>query len=471
MLFTFIAIAVLTVLPGCCSCKEKTAAASALQIGAAEIDITPPIPYRMAGYFDERLATGVHDPLKAKALVIQQGRDQIAFVFCDLVGVSLTVTTNARAEASRKTGIPYEHIVIGATHSHTGPLFDDVRSSYFHKAALEKFGADTNQPVDYPALLIPRLVKVIGDAQANLRPSELNVGITQQEGLTFNRRYWMRNGKVAFNPGQMNTNIVRPAGPSDPDVGILLAREKGTTKPFAGLTVFAMHSDTIGSTEFSADYEFYLQETLRRAYGSNFISAFGPGTCGDLNHINVHRKDAVLKGYEMAERLGTTLGKRVLEAAPTLPPIAHPSFAVRSRKIDAPLQEVTPEQLADARAKVDKLGDPNTDFFVKVVAVKTLDLAQRGPTVPMEVQAFRLDADTAIVCLPCEIFVELGLAIKKASPFKRTVVISICNDRPSYVPTKKAFTEGSYEVTNARVKPGVGETLVETSLQLLNSLK
>src|SRR5437588_11264663 len=87
-----------------------------LQIGAAEIDITPPIPYRMAGYFDERLATGVHDPLKAKAIVIKQRNEQIALVFCDLVGVSLTVTTNARAGASRKTGIPYHHIVIGATH-------------------------------------------------------------------------------------------------------------------------------------------------------------------------------------------------------------------------------------------------------------------------------------------------------------------------------------------------------------------
>jgi neutral ceramidase len=103
--------------------------------------------------------------------------------------------------------------------------------------------------------------------------------------------------------------------------------------------------------------------------------------------------------------------------------------------------------------------------------VKILDLASRGASVPMEVQIFRLDAETAIVCLPAEIFVELGLAIKKASPFKKTIVISICNDRPSYVPTKKAFSEGSYEVTNSRVKPGTGEQLVETAVALLNEVK
>src|SRR5207249_1708302 len=110
-------------------------------------------------------------------------------------------------------------------------------------------------------------------------------------------------------------------------------------------------------------------------------------------------------------------------------------------------------------------------FMTKVVAVKVLDLQRRGSTWPMEVQVFRLDSDTAIVCLPCEIFVELGLAIKQASPFKRTFVISICNDRPSYVPTKKAFAEGSYEITNARVKPGVGEMLVEAAVAMLKELK
>jgi hypothetical protein len=136
-----------------------------------------------------------------------------------------------------------------------------------------------------------------------------------------------------------------------------------------------------------------------------------------------------------------------------------------------PLQEVTAAEVADARAVMERLGDTKVPFLTKVAAVKTLDLAKRGPTWPMEVQVFRLDARTAIVCLPCEIFVELGLAIKRASPFPRTLVISVCNDRPSYVPTLKAFSEGSYEVTNARVKPGAGEMLVEAAVKLLGSLK
>ncbi|HSU53485.1 MAG TPA: hypothetical protein VLT36_05465, partial [Candidatus Dormibacteraeota bacterium] len=315
-----------------------------------------------------------------------------------------------------------------------------------------------------------RLVRVITKAQAAAHPAELDAGIAEQENLSFNRRYWMKSGKVAFNPGILNTNIVKPAGPIDPDVGILMAREPQTKKPFAGVTVFAMHSDTVGGTLYSADYAFYIQQTLRGAFGDDYISAFGAGTCGDINHINVNT-NLPFKGFEMAEHLGTTLGKTVLAATNQLTPIDKPSLAVRSTKLQIPLQEVTAEELADAKSKIDKLGDPKTDFTTKVIAVKRLDIAQKGTSWPMEVQVFRLDAETAIVCLPCEIFVELGLDIKKNSPFKKTMVISICNDRPSYMPTKKAFTEGSYEITNSRLKSGSGEMLVEAAGKLLNELK
>src|SRR5882672_8098126 len=150
--------------PGCQHMASDSTKSDLLKVGAAEIDITPPVGHRMAGYFDERLSTGVHDPLKAKAIVMQQGSEQIALVFCDLVGVSLNVTTNARAQASQKTGIPVSNIVICATHSHTGPLFDDVRRQYFHERDVAKFGADPKEKIYYPTFLAERLVKVIAKA-------------------------------------------------------------------------------------------------------------------------------------------------------------------------------------------------------------------------------------------------------------------------------------------------------------------
>jgi neutral ceramidase len=455
---------------GCQHPQHPATAPESLQLGTAEVDITPPVGFRMAGYFDERISTGIQDPLHAKAFVLQQGPEQVALVFCDLLGLSLNVTTNARAQASRQLGIPVTNIMICATHSHTGPLFDDIRRSCFHQAALSAYGIDPQETIDYPAFLVQHLVQVIGAAQAQMRPVQLAAGSVQQEGLTFNRRYWLKNGKVVFNPGRLNPNIVRPAGPTDPEVGIIQARNPADGHPFAGITTFAVHSDTVGGTLFSADYEYYLEQTLHRAYGPSYLSAFGLGTCGDLNHIDVYHPET-LKGLAVTEHIGSTLGEAAINASKQLRPLSRPSLAVRSTTYAAPLQEVSPQQLAEAKAMTAKLGDPHTPFLDKVAAVKTLDLASRGATVPMEVQVFRLDRETALVCLPGELFVELGLAIKHNSPFKNTLVLTVCNDRPSYVPTRKAFAEGSYEVNNARVKPGTGEALVQTALELLQQLK
>ncbi|MEO6034375.1 MAG: neutral/alkaline non-lysosomal ceramidase N-terminal domain-containing protein [Verrucomicrobiota bacterium] len=452
-----------------CAGKHNKPPENNLRAAVVETDITAPVGYRMAGYFEERLSTGVHDPLKAKAIILQQGSEKIAFVFCDLIGISLDVSTKARQRASEKTKIPFKNILIAATHSHTGPLFDDTRAKYFHQAAVDQFGRDPRETIDYSGFLEKKVVDLICEANEKLEPAGVEVFIAPQDGLAFNRRYHMKNGKVVFNPGQLNPNIERPAGPTDPTVSVLLLRDRHRALR-GGLTVFAMHPDTVGGTLYSADYPYYLQETLRQNLETNYVSAFAVGPCGDLNHIKVAVKEQV-KGLEVAQRLGITLGKTVLAQIQNAEALKNPEFAVRSETNLVPFQTITPALLADARKKISTLDDPRADFMAKVEAVKTLDLADKGSSWPMEVQVFRLDSETAIVGLPCEIFVELGLAIKAASPFKKTIVMSICNDRPSYVPTKKAFAEGSYEVTNARVKPGVGETLVDTAVKLLREIK
>lgn len=90
--------------------------------------------------------------------------------------------------------------------------------------------------------------------------------------------------------------------------------------------------------------------------------------------------------------------------------------------------------------------------------------------IPLEIQAFRISEDLAIVGLPGEVFVELGLAIKEASPFKTTMVIELTNSFIAYVPTKDEFPKGGYETINSRLAPGGGEMMVESAVKLLKSL-
>jgi len=225
--------------------SARSADAAGLQAGIAVVEITPPIPYRMSGYFSERLSTGIKDRLKARAIVFRQGQAQSALVFCDLVGMSPQISKRARERAGRFTGIPVSHIAVAATHSHTGPLYFGALRAHFHNKAVAEHGRDRYEVVDYPALLENRIVQSIRLAHSALKPVSLRCGTAREERLSFNRRFFLKNGSVRFNPGQRNPNIVRAAGPIDPEVGLvqIIARDG---KPIGLLTSFALHLDTVG---------------------------------------------------------------------------------------------------------------------------------------------------------------------------------------------------------------------------------
>jgi hypothetical protein len=70
-----------------------------------------------------------------------------------------------------------------------------------------------------------------------------------------------------------------------------------------------------------------------------------------------------------------------------------------------------------------------------------------------------------------EVFVEIGMSIKAASPFRRTMVVSLANDLDFYIPTRRAFEEGNYEPTTCPLEPGCGELLVAAAVKLLHELK
>jgi len=437
-----------------------------LHAGVAVADITPPIGYRMSGYFNERLSTGVLNLLHAKALVLRQGGTRAALVFCDIIGLSSEVSTKAREQAQQETGIPKENILLAATHSHTGPLYFDALRDYLHEKAVAKYGKDPCEEKDYPAELVARLVEAIKEADANVRSVQLEAVVTQQQGLSFNRRFHMKDGSVRFNPGVLNPDIVRAAGPIDPAVGVVLVRD-GDTNALAALVNFALHLDTTGGTLYAADYPYYAEQTLRETLGKDFVLLFGTGTCGDINHIDVTTKDRLKSDY-----IGATLARTVAASLGEAKPVEHPCLAARRAVVEAPLQSFGPAEIEQARKDMEKVGTNELSFLDQVKAYKILDLQSRpGPTTPLEVQVFRLSKEAAVVGLPGEVFVELGLAIKKASPFPVTLVVELCQDDPGYIPTRKAFAEGSYETVNSRIAPGGGEMMVEAAVKLLGELR
>ncbi len=452
------------------SAAVSASAAEPLQVGIAFVDITPPIPFRMSGYFYERLSTGTKDPLYARAIVFQQGKETAALVFCDVVGVPLEIAGPARKKASKATGIPAEHIAVTGTHTHTGPMYFMSLHDYLHERAVAKQGKDPYDSAAYRKELIQKIVDAVTKAKAVLAPAELKSGYAIENRISFNRRYYMKDGSVRFNPPIMSPDIIRPAGPIDPQVGIITLSKPRAKQPSSAIVSFAMHPDTTGGTLYSADYIHSLGERLQQSFGPNFKLLFGTGTCGNINHRDVTKEE-----QRTADTLGEVLGDDVASAIEkgNLLSGGEPMLAVESTMVPAPLQEYSPEQIAKAKTNMPRIGKRGFSFMEAVEACKIADierLKKSGYAGELEVQAFRFNHDTAIVTLPSEIFVEFGLAIKAASPFKTTLVVELANDDLAYTPTKQAFAEGSYEVTNSRVQPGTGEKLVDAAIGLLKEL-
>ncbi len=435
-----------------------------LRVGAASVNITPPVGIPMAGYYATRLATGTHDPLNVKAIVFAQDGAKAALVALDLVTLARPTIVEARRLIASLTGVPPEAVMISATHSHTGPLLNGIST----RNAV--YGGDLEIAKNYTTTLAGKIAEAVRLAEIALTPAKLSVAIGREESLAFNRRFFMKDGSVGWNAGKLNPNIVRPAGPTDPAVPVVYA-ESRTGKPLATYVNFAMHLDTVGGLDFSADYAFTLATLLSRVKSPEMLTLFTIGCAGDINHINTGSKDPQ-KGPAEGERIGTVLGAEVLKTFTRLATITTHAPRARQQWIKLALPTLAPGDVDRARALATRVGsnnDPN--FLEKVWAFAVLDTFGRdGQPLEVEVQVIAVSPEVAWVSLPGEIFVELGLAIKAASPFKHTLIAELANGSIGYIPTQRAYAEGNYEPISARCAAGSGERLVAAATQLLQEL-
>ena len=104
-------------------------------------------------------------------------------------------------------------------------------------------------------------------------------------------------------------------------------------------------------------------------------------------------------------------------------------------------------------------------------ARRTLAAAKRGPTLKVNLQAIRI-GDLAVCCIPFETFVEIGLDLKKRSPFPQTMVIGLANGRHGYLPTPKQHDLGGYEtwLGTSQVQKDASVILTDNLLEMLAEL-
>ncbi len=435
------------------ACRQSGKSSEELNIGIGVVDITGDDAF-------------ILDPLNVKAIVFRQGTEQIAIVECDLIEVSYELASAARKEASERTGIQVGNICVAATHTHMSRYTKEVQ---------------------------PAIVEAIIKAQGNLQPASIKSTIGQEFNVAFNRRYFMKDNTVKFNPMFLNPNIVRPVGPIDPDVGFVLISNKENT-PVASLTNYALHLDIVkeygaryqkngagAENAVSADYPYWLEKQFRREYGEGFNSIFLTGCCGNINHWDFSKPGPQSGHKTKSKQVGDSLYVAIKRA---LPNAEEEIAALKAshRIVDVPLQSFTDEDVKWAEEKKNqKLSSKSEEMderkiFLEKIRMKKIfwakELEEQGiTTLPLDVQVFRLGNRTAIVTLPGEMFVEHGMTIKNFSPFENTIVVELANSSDiAYVPNKTAFSQGGYEVVNSRLAPGGGEMLVKAAIDMLNEL-
>ncbi len=448
---------------------------SALRAGAAAVDITPKVfPLNMPGGFSANMAESAHDPLHARAMVLADGTTTLAMVVVDNLGAGPDVLDEAKAIASKQTGIPEDKMLVSSTHSHTAaPL-----------------NTRTEPAAAYRKLFIEGVAESIVKAHAALRPAAVGAASHPLPDEVFNRRWFLKPDKmplnpygkldkVKMNPGTSPDVIDHPAGPTDPDITIISVQDL-KRKPVALFANYSLHYvGGMAHGQVSADYfgEFARLMPSRIRGDENFVAMMSNGTSGDINNIPF---GITRPPREPFEQVRIVAGKAADTAWLAHRKIEKHNPDVRlgmlQREITLKYRRPTAGQVAEAKAVAaikDKDAIEKLPRLAQNYAHSTIAAAERAEeAITVKLQAIRI-GDLAVCGIPFETFVETGLDLKKRSPFPQTMVIGLANGRHGYLPTPEQHALGGYETwlgTNV-VQEDASVILTKNLLEMLAALK
>ncbi len=250
-----------------------------IKVGFAEVDVSPEIGMEQPSGYGKLYITKFHDPCKVRASVFDDGTNRTAIVGIDAGFIPEWLVKSVRKKVQSLCGIPGESILISASHSHSsGPTGMIYEGDFDHSSALVRelaYEKSTVADPKYMDIIEKGLVEAICKAD-NLRgESVVGVGKGIEDKVSFNRRFRMKDGRTYTHPGQGNPDIVEPAGPEDPEVGVVGVWDK-EGKCTGCIVNFACHATT-NPGGISANYIYYLEQTIRGAMGPDCIVVFLPG--------------------------------------------------------------------------------------------------------------------------------------------------------------------------------------------------
>lgn len=375
---------------------------SDLRAGAAKVDITPAEvkDFEVTGH--RRKVTGVRDPLRAGVLILDNGETKVAIVTTDLINAHQPLVDLARARIEAETGVPAAHIMVTASHNHSGPLFEP--DSDYGRALIDKLGA------------------AAAEAAGRLRPVSIGYGLDEID-FSINRRKII-NGRAVVR--------LNPDGPNDPRVKVLRFDDGQSLTPTAILMHAVCHPCFFtwgdrgsgpypnGFPMMSADFPGNAQTFVEEVYGGETHALFIQGCGGDI------RPNLPGFPYRCADEADMQWASRDLGSA----------------VIRALARAVTREELSHRQ----------THYPIRV-ASEIISLPGKEGPVEAELMAMKI-GPYLLLSMPGEPMVEYGFKIEEAIADRAVpIVVGYANGGIGYIATEDSYEVGGYEPKMSRLAP------------------
>ena len=413
-----------------------------MKAGFYETDITPAIGMERPATYYKLFIEKISDPLKARAVYFSDGKKNIALVGVDICKIQAAITQAVRE------ALPGVEVMLSASHTHYGgPVGqfqtpDDKNMPELIKKLIFEESICTDP--DYVKHLVSQIVTAVKMAEQRMEEVDLSFGSGNAEGVAFNRRFRMKNGHCATHPGKGNPDIIEPAGPVDPETGVVgVWRKNGE---FLGCVVnFTCHGtcDTTGAT---ADWPGQMVNTVKKVMGEDKGVVYLYGAAGDITQINNQSLCPSEVGPEYSKIVGVTVGAEVLKVLMTAPKGPVEILRSESEFIRIPIRKPSKKSLEESFDIVQKWERDTAFHFAKERLILD-ELIKKSPEDTAEIQLIQL-GPLIMACVPGELFCAFGLEFKKLSHFPFSWFCGLANGTIGYVPTQDAFdpaTGGGYE--------------------------
>ena len=445
-----------------------------MKAGFAKVCINPPYGAPISGYYEARFVKGILDSLYARATAFDDGEKKAVIISVELCTIAQVYYDEFKKAINEATGIDKDAIFINLSHTHTGPIVG------------KDFASDRCSTKEYDAFLISCVRDAAVYAIADLSEATVETAQTEAKNISFIRRFRMKDGSVATNPGVKNPDIDHALGTPNETVKLIKIIRENADDIF--LVNFGTHPDSVGGEYISADYMGFVCSILEDAVpGTKCMFLLAPQ--GDVNHVNVNPTpgesaisvidfDSVPRSHKHAEHMGRIIAGAVLSVCSITEKVDTDKISYSSMMVNLPSNQEN-DRLDEARkihelyeaGRANELPYKEMELTTIVAEAERILRLEKGPdSFPFFLSAIRI-GDLVFAGIGGEAFTEIGNRICADSPFDNTVLCCITNSEGGYIPTTKAYSEGGYEAKSSSLKPGGDDIIVEGMTKLLNKLK